>query len=495
MKVVSKTLSGLHCHLLAILLLMAFSVAPFAAFAQDDGDDKKEKPAKEEKVKAEKPEKAPKVKPEKPPKAPKPEKEPKAAKAEKPAKEPKAAKESGEEKATREKPDKSGDGGGGGEDGGKKKKKKGKKGDSESPDQGGANTANERFHANNADSTVKHGYAVPCARYRRGSMEYIDKNNMYITIRRSRHKEVQVNSNRGMRETKTRKITRDQKIDKSKTKMRLDKEGKLKDKGNKLVFKIEWTSDCTYKLTFKRSKKPTKFKKGWEMDCMITKCYEDYYDCDCDLHDIIQYTSVRKKLTKSEIAARQRQEVEELKAKEAEALAVEDQNAKAAEEAARIKAAEDEIFGPIKRIKADDPAQPGITPGETPAPDPGAKEAQPTTPAAKADPAAKKADPKKKEEDSKAGNEKPEKEPKAKGDKTPKEKKEKPEKGDKAPKEPKVKAAKEPKAPKEKKEKAPKEPEAPKEPKVKAEKEPKAPKEPKVKPEKEPKAPKEGDEG
>ncbi|MBK9453861.1 MAG: hypothetical protein IPN95_31590 [Bacteroidetes bacterium] len=357
---VSKTLSGLHLPFVGNLLLMAFSVAPFAAFAQDDGDDKKEKPAKEEKAKPEKPAKEAKVKPEKPPKAPKPEKE---AKPEKPAKAPKAGKEDGDSKAKREKSepsDDAGDDGGGGEDG-KKKKKKGKKGDNEPEVRDGANTANERFHANNADSTVKHGYAVPCARYRRGSMEYIDKNNMYITIRRSRHKEVQVNSNRGMRETKTRKITRDQKIDKSKSKMRLDREGKLKDKGNKLVFKIEWTSDCTYKLTFKRSKKPTKFKKGWEMDCMITKCYEDYYDCDCDLHDIIQYTSVRKKLTKPEIAARQRQEVEELKAKEAEALAIEDQNAKVAEEAARIKAARTKF---LVRSNASRPTipQPGITP-------------------------------------------------------------------------------------------------------------------------------------
>jgi hypothetical protein len=486
MKGFSKTRSGLGCYMLAMLLWMGFLFVPMTAFTQDDGDDKKEKPAKEEKVKPEKPAKEEKVKPEKPPKEAK-------VKPEKPAKEPKADKEDGDSKAKREKPEPSDDANDsdGGEDGGKKKKKKGKKGDKESAEDGGANTANERFHANNADSTVKHGYAVPCARYRRGSMEYIDKNNMHITIRRSRNKEVQINSNRGMRVTKVRKITRDQKIDKSKTKMRLDKEGKLKDKGNKLVFKIEWTSDCEYKLTFKRSKKPTKFKKGWEMNCQITKCYEDYYDCDCELHDIIQYTSVRKTLTKPEIAARQRQEVEELKAKEAEVLAVEEQNTKAAEEAARIKAAEDEIFGPIKRIKADDPAQPGLTPVEDPNPAPGAKEAKPTTPEVKPDPLAKKAD-------SKTDSEKPTKEPKEKPEKgaakVPKEKREKG--AEKEPKAPKEKAEKEPKAPKEPKVKAEKEPKAPKEPKVKPEKEPKAPKEPKVKAEKEPKepkAPKEGD--
>ncbi|HEX2899074.1 MAG TPA: hypothetical protein VHS96_05065, partial [Bacteroidia bacterium] len=425
---------------------------PHPGHAQDDGDEKKEKPPKEAKVKAEKPpkekpEKAPKTKPEKPEK-------------EKPAPEARETDDGGDDD--------------GGEEDGKKKKKKGKKGDKESTDNGGgANTANERFHANNADSTVKHGYAVPCARYRRGTMEYIDKNNVFITIRRTRKKEVQFNSNRGMRETKTRKLTRDQKIDKAKSKTRLDREGKLKDKGNKLIFKIEWTSDCEYKLIFKRSKKPTRFKPGWEMDCRITKCYEDYYDCDCDMHDIMQYSSVRKKMTKSEVAARQRQEEESLAAKEAEVLAEEAVKAQQAEEAARIKAAEDEIFGPIKRIETE--PDPGLSPVEGSG---GSEEEKPGGPVEKPLPVEKKPEEKEKSDKAEDGE---------KSDKAPKEKKEKKEKTPKGDKAPKEKKEKKEKVPKEKKEKVPKEKkEKPaKEPKAPKEKQEKPPKEPKVKEEKE----------
>ena len=304
--------------------------------------DKKEKKEKPEKPAKEKPEKAPKEKPEKAPK----EKPAKAAK-EKPSDDGEEDGGGNKQKKAAADHEEEDDGG----DDGEKKKKKGKKGDAE-PKAGGHGTANERYHQNNADSTVKHGYAVPCGRYHKGSMEFVDKNNVHITIRRKGHREIQYNGNRGMKELKTRKLTRDQKIDKSKSKKRVDKEGKLKDKGNKLVFKIDWQSDCEYKLVFIKSKKPSKFKKGWEMDCVITKCYEDYYDCDCDLHGIMQYASVKKRMTKAESAANARREQEAVAAKEAEVKLAEAEKAKVAAEEERIRAEQDEVFGPIKRIQS-----------------------------------------------------------------------------------------------------------------------------------------------
>lgn len=482
MKIWKSIRRGLKQGIWTATMLVVLAAMPALAMAQDDGGEekkpKKEKPEKPPKEKAPKPEKEPKEK------APKPEKEPKA-------KPDKSSDESGDNARRAEDDEDDGGGEDGGEDGGKRKKKK-KKGDEEATDNGGgANTANERFHANNRDSTTKHGYAVPCARYRRGSMEYIDKNNVFITIRRTRKKEIQTNSNLGQRELKTRKLTRDQKIDKSKAKTKRDRQGNLKDDGNKLIFKIVWVEDCQYKLIFKRSKKPSRYKKGWETLCTITKCYEDYYDCDCDMHDIVQYSSIRKKQTKSEIAQKAREEEEALRAKEAEALAEQEQKLEQARQDSIARSVEDEIFGPIKRVKGDD-TEPGIHPveGSGTAPDPNAK--APETPAA---PAAKPSvytpsvsrpplipiEDKKGKKKSKADESPTESEAKV-----PKEKQEKPPKGDKAPKEKKEKAPKEPKekkekAPKEKKEKAPKEPKAPK---VKPEKEPKAPKE---KPEKAPK--------
>ncbi len=442
---------GLRWHMLAFLLLSVITLSPTLLQAQDDGGDKKEKKEKPVKPPKEKPVKAEKEKKEKPVKE----------KKTKPAKPPKGQDDdAGDDEAIDD------------DAGGKKKKKKAKKADTEatSTEVSDSNsTASKNRRANVKGGAVKHGNLVPCQRYKRGYMEFIDKNNVHIAIRRKRHKEIHYNGNRGMRVIKNRKISRDQKKDKSIAKMHKDKQGKIKDKGNKLVFKIDWTGECEYKLTFKKSKKPTRFEKGWEMDCRITQCYEDYYDCDCDLHDIIQYGSVRKRMTKQEIATRDREAAEAVIAKELEIKAAEEAKVKQDEEQALIKASEDQIFGPIKRIEsgsinesqpdalATPNAKGGLgdktakTPDKT-APDPLKKE-----------PAAKPEKPLKEDAGTKPPKEKQEKEAKA-----PKEKKEK---AAKAPKEKKEKAAK---APKEKKEKAPKEPKVPKEKPEKAPKEEKS---------------------
>lgn len=449
------------------LLLALLFLLPQASHAQDDGG--KEKKEKPEKVKKEKPEKEKKEKPEKEKKE-KPEKEKKA----------KAGDDDGDDGADSDTGD---------DEGGRKKKKK-KKGDEDesgSTDKGdGANTANESFHQNDKAGDVKHGRAVPCARYRRGNMEFIDKNSEFVYIKRTSKREIYSNQNRGIRALKVRKLTRDQKIDKSKAKTKTDRHGKIKDDGNKLVFKIEWTEDCRYTLTFKRSKKPTRFEKGWKMECVVTKCYEDYYDCDCDMHDIIQYSAIRKTLTKQELIAKQKEAYDDSVSKANALAAVAAEQQAAIDEEKKRKAVEDEVFGPIKRIEGgnisepeDDPANPGEQPGDNKRAkpeggDPEKPEKSKPDKAPGADPA------KEKPEKGKKGDDSPQPGPESKG-KPEKEPKEKADKGDKAPKEKTDKVPKEKKAkePKQKKEKAPKEPKAPKE---KKEKPPKEPKEKKEKP-------------
>ena len=460
---------------LGLLMSFFFICLPSFSLAQDDGGDTKEKT---EKVKKEK------VKKEKPPKEKK-EKKAKKPKKEKPAKKKKEKKKKKKESTSED----DGSADGGGDDDSKrkkkkkKKKKKRKKGDESEDDaedgaseSDGANTANERFHSNNADSTVKHGRAVPCARYRKGKMEYIDKNNVYVAIKRTRRRETHINSNKGIHGKKEPKM----------------KKGKSKDKGNKLVFKIEWQTDCEYKLIFKRSKKPTKYKKGWEMDCRIIACYEDFYDCDCNIHEIIQYASIHKRLTKRELAQREVIRQDSINAAKADSVATEEEIARVAEAEAEAKEREnfDEIFGPIRKTnKSENTEAKGEEEdkgeGNRTA-DPKVEETEPevTTPEETEASAKKEKKPKekKKQKEKKDKKEKSDK----KEDKPPKEKKTKApkEKKEKAPKEKKVKAPKEKKAkePKEKKEKVPKEKKE-KPPKEKKEKKPKEKKEKPAKPE------------
>ncbi|MFM2376201.1 MAG: hypothetical protein RLZZ165_1298 [Bacteroidota bacterium] len=236
-----------------------------------------------------------------------------------------------------------------GSDAARKKKKKGS----------GGRQDKETHPPNSADSSSKQGYVVPCSRYRRGKMEYIDKNNLFTYIRRKGKREIQWNRNRGIRDTKTRKITRNQHLDKLKTKVRVDRNGKIKDKGNKMVFGIKWTADCAYTLTFKRSVKPCRFKKGDQINCQVTRCYEDYYECECELHAIVHYASIRKHITKSEKAKNLRKEEDAIRVKEQEMRASERGGIQRTDEEVARKATQDEIFGPIKRL----PSEPAPTPG------------------------------------------------------------------------------------------------------------------------------------
>lgn len=422
---------------LAMVFAFFFFGIPNVSFGQDDSPN----PEKTKKEKAEKPKKE---KPEKPVKE----------KKEKPVKEKKAKPE--KEKKAKNSDDEGGDDDAEKADSKREKKKKKNKKDADSEVEAntgdGANTANERFHANNSDSTYKHGRAVPCARYRKGGMEYWDKNNIYVAIKRTKRREIHINENKGIRGKKEKK----------------SKKGKSKDKGNKLVFRIKWQADCEYKLIFKRSKKPTKFKKGWEMDCRIIACYEDYYDCDCDIHDIMQYASIHKRLTKRELAQREILRQDSIKQAEADSIATVEEIArlKAYEEEEKARAANDEIFGPIRRNPESNDQNSRRNNGQNEEKDAENKEEKPEPDNVNSK-AAKTTEPKKEkpekdnsEKDPDSKPEKEEKTPKEKKEKAPKEKKEKApkEKKEKEPKEKKEKVPKEKKekAPKEKKEKAPK---------------------------------------
>ena len=256
-----------------------------------------------------------------------------------------------------------------------KKEKKGKEdeeggGDGEVKRESGDQDAPKDLNGGVDDTTR---VSVSCLRYKTGYMEYIDKNYHGIKIKRKGKKEIWNNT-----------------ID-----------------GNKLTFKIEWLAHNHYVLRFVKAKLPSRFKKGYVLDCTMIACYDEYYDCDCLLNGIRQYGSVNKTPTKQEIATRERLDREKLEKAEAErAKFVEDSTAKA----------------------------------NAPVIDPDA----PPTPA----PAAAKEDGGKGKKADKAKGDKPAKEKKAKQEKAPKEKKEKKEK---APKEPKEKKEKPEKPVKEKK--------------------------------------------
>lgn len=234
---------------------------------------------------------------------------------------------------------------------------------------------------------------VPCYRYHVGYLEYIDKNYHGIKVKRTSKKEIQTNT-----------------ID-----------------GNKMVFKIEWTSDYQYQLLFLKSKLPSRFKPGYVLTCKMVDCWDEYYDCDCDLNGITQYASLHKALTKQEIkAAKERDEALIAKLEADAAKAMEDSIAKAN----APKLVDDDDFvvtpKPVEQPIASPEAQAKGTPSTQ------GKVKEPKTKAVKEGKAPKA---KKEKKAKKPKAEKPEKAPKEKKVKVPKEKKEKPPKEAKAPEE------------------------------------------------------------
>ncbi len=121
-----------------------------------------------------------------------------------------------------------------------------------------------------------------CERFHSGKMYFIDKNYHGIKIKRKRRREIWYNM-----------VT-----------------------NNKLTFKISWESPCHYRLIFKKSRKPTKFRKGYDISCKITACIEEYYDCVCDVNAIMQYLSVQKDLTNAEVKLKTKQEKAKLEEEE-----------------------------------------------------------------------------------------------------------------------------------------------------------------------------------
>lgn len=213
-----------------------------------------------------------------------------------------------------------------------------------------------------------------CGRYHKGKMYFTDKNYAGITIKRTRKKEIWTNQ-----------IS-----------------------GNKLKFKVNWEDACYYRLTFIKSKKPSRFKKGYDIGCKITACVEDYYDCVCDVNAIMQYLSVQKDPSNKEV---------KLKAKK--------QNAKLKEEEKAARMAEQEAkFKEGKEAEEEAEAkEKGDTGGEEETGD-GSKKKSDSEPEEKPVKEKKEKKPKEKKE-KKAKKEKKEKAPKEKKEKKPKEKKEK----------------------------------------------------------------------
>lgn len=119
-----------------------------------------------------------------------------------------------------------------------------------------------------------HGEKVPCDYYERGHFEYTDDNYFGIKMRRNRRRQVEKNV----------------------------------ETGQKWVYKLEWVETCEYHLTFKRSNRPTRLRKGWVIYVRMVAVYEDYYDWDADVNGVVQYGTARRVYTKSELKEKERQE-------------------------------------------------------------------------------------------------------------------------------------------------------------------------------------------
>lgn len=112
----------------------------------------------------------------------------------------------------------------------------------------------------------KNPFTVPCARYWTGHMIYNTEPYLGIKIIRKRKKHTEINPQTQV----------------------------------KSIFKIEWTGDCSYILTFKKATGPTRFKKGWFAEVEITQAYDEYYEFKSDLHGIVGYGTVQKDLSPKE---------------------------------------------------------------------------------------------------------------------------------------------------------------------------------------------------
>ena len=180
----------------------------------------------------------------------------------------------------------------------KEKKKKNKKDDGD----GGEEIVDERDPAaltkdqlteNPLCDTIRTYMGELCPRYKTGRMKFIDKNFVGIDVKRTKKKEIWTNT-----------ITQ-----------------------NKLKFKIDWDDNCCYTLTFKKAKKPTKFSKNDQLYCRIRRCSpdpENYCDVDMDLNTVINYASLYKPATKTEVALKAKKEKEMLAAQEAAERAAEE---------------------------------------------------------------------------------------------------------------------------------------------------------------------------
>ena len=85
---------------------------------------------------------------------------------------------------------------------------------------------------------------------------------------------------------------------------------------NKTTFRIKWKDDCTYKLAFKRSNSPSRYRKGDTLYCKIVHCNEDYCEVDCDLHAIMHYLTIQKEFTRKENKLKAKAEQKKLKEEE-----------------------------------------------------------------------------------------------------------------------------------------------------------------------------------
>lgn len=131
---------------------------------------------------------------------------------------------------------------------------------------------------------------MPCRSFKNGLFQYTSPGRLGITVKRRGKKHTEINSNTG----------------------------------EKAKFKVEWLRDttCVYILTFKKSNRPSRLRKGWKIKVVMTETFEDYYDFKANRYGVKEHGSLLKILSKSE--KRRREKEKHRKAVEAERIAKEE---------------------------------------------------------------------------------------------------------------------------------------------------------------------------
>lgn len=118
------------------------------------------------------------------------------------------------------------------------------------------------------------GQQKGCTSYWTGTFQYVSKGRKGIKFKRRRKKQIEINRNTG----------------------------------EKSKYKVEWISNCDYVLTFKKSNKDNKLKKGWTVETKIVETYDEFYGYKADQYGILSEGVIQKILSKRQTKQKVRKE-------------------------------------------------------------------------------------------------------------------------------------------------------------------------------------------